>query len=170
MGIPNVGKSTLMNALVRKRVAAVGDEPAVTKQQQRIDLSPRQTLFDTPGLMWPKIEHDSDGYMLAASHAIGTNAVLEEEVATYLAGILLARYPEAIAKRYGCSVEGLDAPGVIERVAKKRGCLIKGRAGELDMDKASLILLTDYRDGALGRVSLETPGTRATMLAAAQAA
>ncbi len=167
MGIPNVGKSTLMNALVKKRVAAVGDEPAVTKQQQRIDLSPRQTLFDTPGLMWPKIEHDSDGYMLAASHAIGTNAVLEEEVATFLAGVLLARYPEGLARRYGFAVEGLDAPGVIEGVAKKRGCLVKGRAGELDMDKASLILLTDYRSGVLGRISLETPETRTAMLAAA---
>jgi ribosome biogenesis GTPase A len=164
MGIPNVGKSTLMNALVKKRVAAVGDEPAVTKQQQRIDLSPRQTLFDTPGLMWPKIDHDSDGYMLAASHAIGTNAVLEEEVATFLAGVLLARYPEGIAKRYGLALEGLDAPGVIEGVAKKRGCLIKGSGGEFDMDKASLILLTDYRSGALGRISLETPETRAVML------
>ncbi|MBI4998573.1 MAG: ribosome biogenesis GTPase YlqF [Rhodocyclales bacterium] len=169
MGIPNVGKSTLMNALVKKRVAAVGDEPAVTKQQQRIDLSPRQTLFDTPGLMWPKIEHDSDGYMLAASHAIGTNAVLEEEVATFLAGVLLERYPEGIAKRYGLSLAGLDAPGVIEGVAKKRGCLIKGSGGEFDMDKASLILLTDYRSGALGRISLETPETRAAMLAAAAA-
>jgi ribosome biogenesis GTPase A len=169
MGIPNVGKSTLMNALVKKRVAAVGDEPAVTKQQQRIDLSPRQTLFDTPGLMWPKIEHDSDGYMLAASHAIGTNAVLEEEVATFLAGVLLSRYPEGIAKRYGLAVEGLDAPGVIEGVAKKRGCLIKGSGGAFDMDKASLVLLTDYRSGALGRISLETPETRAAMLAAASA-
>jgi ribosome biogenesis GTPase A len=169
MGIPNVGKSTLMNALVKKRVAAVGDEPAVTKQQQRIDLSPRQTLFDTPGLMWPKIDHDSDGYMLAASHAIGTNAVLEEEVATFLAGVLLARYPEGLAKRYGIAVESVDAPGVVEAVAKKRACFIKGRAGEFDMDKASLILLTDYRSGALGRISLETPETRAVMLAATAA-
>jgi ribosome biogenesis GTPase A len=169
MGIPNVGKSTLMNALVKKRVAAVGDEPAVTKQQQRIDLSPRQTLFDTPGLMWPKIEHDSDGYMLAASHAIGTNAVMEEEVATFLAEVLLARYPDGVAKRYGLTLEGLDAAGVIEGVAKKRACIIKGRAGEFDMDKASLILLTDYRSGALGRISLETPETRAAMLAAAAA-
>jgi len=168
MGIPNVGKSTLMNALVKKRVAAVGDEPAVTKQQQRIDLSPHQTLFDTPGLMWPKIEHNSDGYMLAASHAIGTNAVLEEEVATFLAGVLLARYPEGLAKRYGLAAEELDAVGVLEGVARKRGCLIKGkgaRGGELDIDKASLILLTDYRSGALGRISLETPETRAAMLA-----
>ncbi|MDD5248234.1 MAG: ribosome biogenesis GTPase YlqF [Rhodocyclaceae bacterium] len=170
MGIPNVGKSTLMNALVKRRIAAVGDEPAVTKSQQRFDLGPRMSLVDTPGLMWPKIEFDSDGFMLAASHAIGTNAVIEEEVAAFLAGILLERYPAALAARYGCDPAALDAVGVVETVAKKRGCIIKGRGGELDMAKASLILLTDYRSGALGRVSLETPATRAAMLAAAKAA
>jgi ribosome biogenesis GTPase A len=167
MGIPNVGKSTLMNALVKRKVAAVGDEPAITKSQQSITLSPRQTLVDTPGLMWPKIEHDSDGYMLAASHAIGRNAVLEEEVATFLAGILLARYAPLLTTRYGFSVEGMDAPGVLEAVARKRGCLIKGRGGELDLDKAAMQLLTDYRTGTLGRISLETPESRHAMLAAA---
>ncbi|HEX8961485.1 MAG TPA: ribosome biogenesis GTPase YlqF [Rhodocyclaceae bacterium] len=170
MGIPNVGKSTLMNALVKRRIAAVGDEPAVTKSQQRFDLGPRQTLVDTPGLMWPKIEHDSDGFMLAASHAIGVNAVIEEEVATFLAGILLARYPGGIAARYKCDPAQLDPVGVLETVAKRRGCLVKGSGGELDLEKASLILLTDYRSGALGRISLETPETRAAMLAADQAA
>ena len=167
MGIPNVGKSTLLNALVKKRVAAVGDEPAVTKQQQRIDLGPCLTLVDTPGLMWPKIEHDTDGYMLAASHAIGTNAVMEEEVATFLAGLLLEHYADRISARYGFPVAGVDAVGVIEGIAKKRGCLIRGRGGEFDIEKASLILLTDYRGGALGRISLETPETRTAMLAAA---
>jgi ribosome biogenesis GTPase A len=164
MGIPNVGKSTLMNALVKKRIAAVGDEPAVTKSQQRLDLGPRMTLIDTPGLMWPKIEHDSDGYMLAASHAIGTNAVIEEEVATFLAAILLERYPASLTARYGFSVDGTDAPGVLEAVARKRGCLIKGGGGMFDLDKAAIMLLTDYRSGALGRISLETPDTRGNML------
>ena len=166
MGIPNVGKSTLMNALVKRRIAAVGDEPAVTKTQQRFDLGPRMTLVDTPGLMWPKIEHDSDGYMLAASHAIGTNAVIEEEVATFLAGLLLVRYPALLGARYGFAVAGLDAPAVLEAVARKRGCILKGGGGLLDMEKASLVLLTDYRGGALGRISLETPATRAAMLEA----
>ena len=167
MGIPNVGKSTLMNTWVKRRVAAVGDEPAVTKSQQRINLSPRLILVDTPGMTWPKIEHDADGFMLAASHAIGRNAVIDEEVAVFLAGILLERYPSLLKARYGFSLEGLDAPGVLEAVAKKRGCILKGRSGELDLEKAAMILLTDYRSGTLGRISLETPATRQAMLAAA---
>jgi ribosome biogenesis GTPase A len=167
MGIPNVGKSTLMNALVKRKVAKVGDEPAVTKSQQSLDIGVRMTLTDTPGLMWPKIEHDADGYMLAASHAIGRNAVIDEEVAAFLAGILLARYPKLLAARYGIATEGLDSPGVLEAVARRRGCLLKGRGGELDLEKAALILLQDYRDGILGRISLETPQTRDAMLESA---
>ena len=165
MGIPNVGKSTLLNALVKRKVAAVGDEPAVTKSQQRIALTPRLVLVDTPGLMWPKIEIDSDGYMLAICHAIGRNAVIDEDVATHLAGILLARYPDALTARYGLKIEGLDAPGVLEGIARKRGCIIKGRGGELDLEKAAMQFLTEYRNGTLGRISLETPETRRAMLA-----
>ena len=166
MGIPNVGKSTLLNTLVKRRVAAVGDEPAVTKSQQSIALTPRLTLVDTPGLMWPKIEHDSDGFMLAVCHAIGRNAVIDEAVATFLAGILLARYPDSITARYSLNTADLDAPGVLEGVARKRGCIIKGRGGELDLEKAAMQFLTDFRDGALGRISLETPESRRVMLAA----
>jgi ribosome biogenesis GTPase A len=167
MGIPNVGKSTLMNALLKRKVAAVGDEPAITKSQQRLDINPRMSLVDTPGMMWPKIAHDSDGYMLAASHAIGVNAVIEETVAAHLAAILLARYPALLTARYGAAAGDTDAVGVIEAVAIKRGCRQKSRRsadGDLDMEKASIILLTDYRSGVLGRISLETPETRAVML------
>jgi ribosome biogenesis GTPase A len=167
MGIPNVGKSTLMNALLKRRVAAVGDEPAVTKSQMCIDLGPTMNITDTPGLMWPKIRHDSDGFMLAASHAIGRNAVIESEVGIFLATLLLQRYPELLTARYGIATAGMDGVGVVEAVARKRGCIVKGRrGGDLDLEKAAMILLTDYRGGKLGRVSLETPESRGAMLAA----
>ncbi|MDR0634676.1 MAG: ribosome biogenesis GTPase YlqF [Azoarcus sp.] len=162
-GIPNVGKSTLMNALLGRRVAKVGDEPAVTKGQQTLDLGPGMTLTDTPGLMWPKIEHEADGFMLAASHAIGRNAVIDEAVAAHLGAILLGRYPVLVAARYRLDPVGLDGASLLEIVARRRGCLRKG--GEFDLEKAANILLTDYRSGALGRISLETPESRARMLA-----
>jgi ribosome biogenesis GTPase A len=165
MGIPNVGKSTLMNALLKRRVAAVGDEPAVTKSQQTLDLGSQMTITDTPGLMWPKIEHDSDGFMLAASHAIGRNAVIDEEVAAFLGNVLLDRYPGLLAARYGIAperLEALDGVGVVEAVAARRGCRLRG--GAPDLEKAAQILLTDYRSGVLGRISLETPATRRAML------
>jgi ribosome biogenesis GTPase A len=100
--------------------------------------------------------------MLAASHAIGRNAVPEEEVAVFLANLLLERYPERLAERYGLMVAGLDGVAVLERVARRRSLRMRG--GEPDMEKASLALLQDYRDGKLGRISLETPETRRAML------
>ncbi|MFC5472704.1 ribosome biogenesis GTPase YlqF [Paraherbaspirillum soli] len=166
MGIPNVGKSTLMNALLKRRVAAVGDEPAVTKTQQRLYLNKNMVLIDTPGMLWPKIAHPSDGLMLAASHAIGSNALIEEEVATFLADLLLLRYAPLLTARYGLKTEGIDGVSVVEGVAMRRGFRLKG--GDLDLEKAAHTLLQDYRTGALGRISLETPQTRAALLAAYQ--
>ncbi|MFL9609718.1 ribosome biogenesis GTPase YlqF [Methylobacillus sp. Pita2] len=168
MGIPNVGKSTLMNALLNRRIAKVGDEPAVTKSQQRFELSPQLTITDTPGMMWPKIQYDSDGYMLAASHAIGRNAVIDEEVAEFLAGILLQRYPALLQARYKTDVSNMDAIDLLEAVGKRRGYLLKG--GELDMEKTAMAFLVDYRSGTLGRISLETPESRAAMVAASASA
>ena len=168
MGIPNVGKSTLMNALLKRRVALVGDEPAITKSQQSFDLNDHMTLIDTPGLMWPKIEHASDGLMLAASHAIGRNAIIDEEVATFLADLLLARYPALLTQRYGFDVTGMDGTDVIAAIAQRRGYRLKG--SEPDLEKTALMLLQDYRDGTLGRISLETPASRNAMLAASQVA
>lgn len=162
MGIPNVGKSTLMNALLKRKVAKVGDEPAVTKMQQTLDFGGHMTLTDTPGMMWPKIEHDSDGFMLAACHAIGRNAVIDEEVAEFLAGLLLTRYPQRLVERYKLDPTKLDGWGVVEEVGRRRGCLVKG--GGLDLEKAAQILLNDLRSGAFGRVSLEAPETREAML------
>lgn len=157
MGIPNVGKSTLMNILLKRRVANVGDEPAVTKSQQCHQLNERMTLTDSPGLLWPKIEKPEDGLKLAIIHAIGRNAVIEEEVAIFLADTLLAHYPALLAARYNLELEGLDGVDVLEAIAKKRGCLLKGGGGEPDLTKAAMILLTEYRSGKLGRISLETP-------------
>jgi ribosome biogenesis GTPase A len=161
-----VGKSTLMNALLKKRVAKVGDEPAVTKAQQRLYLGNNMVLTDTPGMLWPKIAHPSDGLMLAASHAVGTNAVIEEEVATFLADLLLQHYAALIKARYGFATDGIDGVAVIEGIAVRRAFRLKG--GDVDLEKAAHVLLQDYRSGALGRISLETPARRVALLASFQ--
>lgn len=162
MGIPNVGKSTFINALLKRRTAAVGDEPAITKNLQHFDLSDSMQLIDTPGMMWPKITYESDGMMLAASNLIGRNAYDESEVAAFLGDLLLARYPALVRQRYKSVMEGMDGVALIEAIAKQRGFRIRGQ--EFDLEKAAMTLLQDYRLGTLGRISLETPATRAEML------
>jgi ribosome biogenesis GTPase A len=176
MGIPNVGKSTLMNALLNRRVAKVGDEPAVTKSQQRFDIDDTMSIIDTPGMMWPKIDYESDGYMLAASHAIGRNAVIDEDVAIFLADNLLKSYPALINTRYKLDTmkhEGgfldvlkMDGVDLLEAIAKRRS--YKRHDGLWDMEKTAVAFLTDYRSGAIGRVSLETPNSRQDMIASTQ--
>jgi ribosome biogenesis GTPase A len=167
MGIPNVGKSTLMNALLNRRVAKVGDEPAVTKSQQRFDLDATMSITDTPGMMWPKIAFESDGYMLAASHAIGRNAVIDEDVAEFLANNLLKSYPDLLNTRYKLEamkvdVNKTDGIDLLEAIAKRRA--YKRNDGQWDMERTAMALLTDYRSGAIGRVSLETPISRKLLI------
>lgn len=162
MGIPNVGKSTFINALLKRRTAAVGDEPAITKNLQHFDLSDTMQLIDTPGMMWPKITYESDGYLLAASNLIGRNAYLESEVAAFLGDLLLARYPALLKQRYKSLTDDMDGVALIEAIARQRGFRIRGK--EFDLEKAAMTLLQDYRTGTLGRISLETPATRAEML------
>lgn len=172
MGIPNVGKSTLMNALLNRRIAKVGDEPAVTKSQQRFELSPLMSITDTPGMMWPKIAYESDGYLLAACHAIGRNAVIDEDVAIFLANILLQRYPQQIQQRYRTLTDShaqapMDGVDLLQHIAQRRAFRL--RAGEWDLEKTAITLLTEFRAGTLGRISLESPSSRAEMMQQARA-
>ncbi len=154
-GIPNVGKSTLINAVAGRKVAKTGDEPAITKGQQRIKLDDGIMMLDTPGILWPKIENENSGYRLAASGAIKDTAMAIEDVAFYLADYLIKKYPAALKKRYDLSSIPDTEIEFIELMGARRGCLISG--GRVDLEKASAILVNEFRAGMLGGVTLETP-------------
>lgn len=158
MGVPNVGKSTLINALLKRKVAKTGDEPAITRQQSRWVLDDEHDLVDTPGLMPAKMPNQSDAFMLAASHLIGPESYTDEDVATFLGDLLASRYPALLRTRYDLDAEKLDGYAVISAIARKRGYLRKG--GKPDYEKAGRALIQDYRSGLLGRVTLETPESR----------
>lgn len=155
MGIPNVGKSTLINSLAGKAIARVGDEPAVTRQQQQINLGGGIMLFDTPGILWPRMHEEDCGYRLAVTGAVKNTAIEFEDIALFAAEYLLQAYPQALKERY--SLEELPQRDIelLETIGRKRGCLRAG--GRIDLHKASEILLHDLRSGALGRISMETP-------------
>jgi ribosome biogenesis GTPase A len=117
-------------------------------------------ITDSPGLLWGTIKDPNVGLLLATINAVGHTVVDDEAVAEFLATILLTRYPARLTNRYGFSVEGLNSAGVIDAIGRKRGCLLTRSGGGLDRDKAAKVLLFDYRNGTLGRTSLEEPGTR----------
>jgi ribosome biogenesis GTPase A len=155
VGIPNVGKSTLVNTLAERKAADVGDEPAVTKSRQLVVLKSGMTLSDNPGILWPNIEDGSAAMRLAFGGAIPDAALDYESVALFGATILLERYPSLLLKRYKLAAAPADANTLLMEVGKRRGCLRPG--GVIDRHKAADVLIHDFRGGALGRISLETP-------------
>ena len=181
MGIPNVGKSTLINGLAGRKIAKTGNEPAVTKRQQKVRLDGRVALVDTPGVLWPKIEDQASAYRLAASGAIRDTAIDYIDVAVITAAELAKRYPEAITARYKLkalpaytanpeaarveadgparpdflALAGFDGTAIVAEIAAKRGGLRPG--GEVDLHRGAEVLLHELRDGKLGPVTLETP-------------
>ena len=155
MGIPNVGKSTLINTLAGKTIAKTGNEPAVTKGQQRINLRNGIMLFDTPGMLWPKVESEKSSYRLATTGAIKDTAMSYEDVAFFAADFLLLNYPERLRERYQMIYIPDNELDLLETIGHKRGCLRSG--GKVDLEKVSTILLNELRSGTLGPISLEVP-------------
>ncbi|WP_087021093.1 ribosome biogenesis GTPase YlqF [Thaumasiovibrio subtropicus] len=156
MGIPNVGKSTIINTLAGRTVAVTGNQPAVTRQQQRINLQNGIVLSDTPGILWPKVENPHSGFRLAATGAVKDTAMDYQDVAFYTVEYLAEAYADNLISRYQ-----LDTPlpeneiELLEAIGAKRGC--KRAGGFVDLHKASEILINDLRSGKLGDITLEKP-------------
>ncbi len=167
-GIPNVGKSTLINTLTGQRAAKTGDEPGITKVEQKIMLASDFQLFDTPGMLWPRIVVEQSGYHLAASGGIGRNAYDEEEVALALLANVRKRYADRLQPRYQIDdLAALSDEALLAGIGRKRGGLLAG--GQVNLQKAAEIAINDFRAGAWGRVTLETPDEFAQWWAAGQA-
>jgi len=168
-GIPNVGKSTLINTLTGSRKAKTGDEAGITKLEQRISLADDFYLWDTPGMLWPRIIVAKSGYNLAASGAIGRNAFDEEEVALELLNVLKQHYAGLVEARFKLdtsSIAPLTDEEALEAIGRKRGALLgKGR---INLQKTAEIVMHEFRNGSMGRITLETPEEFAEWLAAGQ--
>ncbi|NQY51722.1 MAG: ribosome biogenesis GTPase YlqF [Piscirickettsiaceae bacterium] len=156
MGIPNSGKSTLINILAKRDIACTGDEPAVTKVQQRIKLKQGIVLIDTPGMLWPNLRNINIGYRLAITGAIRETAFDNIEIACYAISYFRQRYPKLIKKRYNLARLIGDELEILEDIGVKRGCFRVG--GKVDFERISKILITDFRSMMLGSITLETPG------------
>jgi ribosome biogenesis GTPase A len=156
MGIPNVGKSTIINTLAGRTIAVTGNQPAVTRRQQRINLQNGIVLSDTPGILWPKVENPHSGFRLAATGAVKDTAIEYDEVAFYTVEYLAAVYPERLKERYQIDEELPESDlEIMELIGRKRGALQSG--GRVNLHKASEILLHELRNGTLGQLTLELP-------------
>ena len=155
LGIPNVGKSTLINTLAGRAITKVGNEPAITRHQQRIDLDNGICLNDTPGILWPRMESEESGYRLATVGSIKNSAMDYEDVGHFASAFMLQSYPDALIRRYKFNEIPQGERALLEGIGRKRGCLRTG--GIVDLHKSAIVLLQDLQSGALGRISLETP-------------
>jgi ribosome biogenesis GTPase A len=155
LGIPNVGKSTIINTLAGRTIAKTGNKPAVTKMQQRIYIDHSFALLDTPGFLWPKLSPPSCGFKLAVTGAVRDAVVSFEDLAFYAVAYLAEHYPDQIQARYKLSSLGDDEMSILEAIAGKRGCI--GRGGIVNLQKVSELFIREYRQCSMGRLSLETP-------------
>jgi ribosome biogenesis GTPase A len=155
VGIPNVGKSTLINKLAKRNIAKTGDRPGVTTAQQWIKVGTELELLDTPGILWPKFEDQMVGMRLAATGAIKDNILNLQDVAVYTLRFLTEHYPDDLKERYQLQVIPDDIVELFDEIGKRRGCLMGG--GLIDYDKTSELILRELRGGKLGRFTLETP-------------
>ena len=155
VGIPNVGKSTLINILADRIIAKTGNEPAVTKSQQRINLGSGIVLFDTPGILWPKIENPNSSYRLAVTGEIKNTAMEFDDVGFYAAEYLIKAYPELLKARFQLDSIPDTELAFLEAAARRRGALTGG--GRINFHKICELLINELRAGTVGRISLETP-------------
>ena len=155
VGFPNVGKSTFINSFAGKACAKTGNKPGVTKGNQWIRLNKTLELLDTPGILWPRFEDQQVGLKLALIGSINDQILNKDELAWELIRFLKKRYPQVLSERFGLETEGKEAAFILEEIARVRACLLKG--GDLDVSRATALLLDDFRAGKLGRITLEEP-------------